>query len=306
MITDTLIPDSGYLTILAVNLAAAFMMIILVRSLSSLLSHVNAGRELAEKDNPAFGIALAGAVFAVTVMMSGVIYGPPSATVTEEIIAVFSYGFAGLALMAVTRLIFDRFLVPGVSVKKLILERNTAAAIADAGNVIASALIVRSAIIWSYGNEISPWIAVPAGYLLSQCVMSLLSFGASLKLKYGGKKHGAAASGASVIETALREDNLAVALRFAGMRVGAAFAVTGAAGMIAYAQGYALYVALLWFALSVVFVLLIGFLTWAADKVLLAGIDVDDETLRQRNIAVGALQCAITVSVGFLIAMLAH
>lgn len=305
---NLLTPDPGYLAVLAINLAAAFLIIVLVRNVSGILSGVKAVDELAEKDNPAFGIALAGAVFSVTVMMSGVVYGPVSESYTQEIIAVLGYGCSGLALMIITRLAFDRFLLPGVSVKKLILERNVAAAVADAGNVIASALIVRAVIMWSYGNHVSPWLAIPAGYILSQAVMSLLTIGATLKLKTSAKKRSEQSEGAhvSVIETALREDNIAVALRFAGMRIGAAFAVTGASGMISYAEGAALQTAVLWLILSPIFLALIFLLVKAADFVLLAGIDVNDETVRQRNIGVGALQCAIIVSVGMIVAALAH
>lgn len=303
---DTLAPDTGYMAILAINLAVAFLMIILVRTLSSVLSGVNAKQELAEKDNPAFGIALSGTVFAVTVMMTGVVYGAASETYMQEVMAVLGYGVAGLLLMTLTHIVFDRFLLPQVSVKQMILDGNCAAALADAGNVIASALIIRAVLIWSYGNDITPWIAVPAGYVLSQAVMSAISAAAVMKLKRALEKDASVTGNLSVIERALQEQNVAVALRFAGMRIGGAFAVTGASGMIFYSAGAALQTACLWVALSLVFLTLIWLLVKVTDFVLLAGIDVDDETINQHNVGVGALQCIIIVSIGMIVAALAH
>ena len=113
-----------------------------LRFFLGLISHVNTTRELAIRDNQAFGISLAGGVFSVAIVLAGAIYGEPVYTLIDSVIAVGVYGIMGIILMGVTRLIFDRIALPKVSIADEILKGNVAAAVLDAGNMIANAIII--------------------------------------------------------------------------------------------------------------------------------------------------------------------
>jgi uncharacterized membrane protein YjfL (UPF0719 family) len=285
--------DYGF--ILLADLSVAFVMVLALKGLAGLIAGVDPSRELAEKDNPAFGVSLAGSVVAVALMMTGVMEGEPAAGgVWEEAASVAAYGAAGIALMSAARFLFDAVSLQRISVKKLIGEGNLAAGIVDAGNVIASGIALRAVIVWTERYPVSPWLAIPAGYVLSQCVLAAVSF-YSLRCR---RREGC-------VQDMIASGNLAVAWNFAGLRVGAALAVTGASGAVHYSGASPLlHVAGAWLVLSFAAVALVLLLVRAADLVLLRGIDTAAETEGQRNVAVGAIQCALTVVMGLVIATL--
>lgn len=70
--------DSGLNGVILINLAIVIGLFTCIRLFSGTIAHINASNEILKKDNPAFGISLAGVTFAVGIMLSGAIYGHPS------------------------------------------------------------------------------------------------------------------------------------------------------------------------------------------------------------------------------------
>ena len=160
--------DHSYNKILLVNLAIVIAIFTSLRIFSGRLAHINSAKELFEKDNAAFGISLAGVTFAITIMLTGALYGDMDINMLNSGIAIAAYGIVGIILMAITRLIFDKIALPDISLRDEISKGNISVAIADVGNVIAAAIILRSIMIWIVNNTIDGLIALLTGYIVSQ------------------------------------------------------------------------------------------------------------------------------------------
>jgi uncharacterized membrane protein YjfL (UPF0719 family) len=200
----------------------------------------------------------------------------------------------GILLMGVTRLIFDRIALPKVSVSDEILKGNVAAAVLDAGNMIATAIIIYTVMIWVLENSIRGMLDIVSAFLVSQF---LLSIGMYLRVKVFRRKHGP-----QTLEEQFSAGNVALALRFSGRRIGIAFAIAAASHLIIY-EMYHSYILLVWWAvLSVVVMCVLTAVSWVAQKIILAGVDVDHEVVVEKNVAIAVVQGAVYVSLGMLLA----
>lgn len=288
--------DHSYNSILLFNIAIAIVLFASLRFFSGIISHINPSHELFKKDNTAFGISLAAVVFAVTIVLTGAIYGDPIYTLHDSIVAVGLYGLIGLVLMALTRVIFDKIALPHISIRDEIVKGNIAAATVDAGNVIATAIIIRTMMVWVEANTLDGIVAVLIGYVISQVLLTLTTF---LRVKKLQNKNGL-----DQLEQEFKNGNVALALRFAGRKIGTAFAITAASNILVF-ESYDINMLLgVWALVSVIMIAALAILSFVATKVILANVDVDHEVIKQKNVALGFVQLAIYVSLGMLLAEL--
>ncbi len=285
--------DHSYNKILLINLAMAIALFTSIRLFSGRLAHIDSSKELFTKDNPAFGISLASVLFAVTIMLTGVLYSEGDINMLNSAIATGAYGLAGIILMAVTRIIFDKIALPDISLRDEIRKGNIAVAIADAGNVIAAAIIIRSIMIWISDNSIEGIVALLAGYAISQGILTAATYirRKVFSFMYVGWS----------IQEELQKGNTALALSFAGRKIGTAFAISIAANIIAY-ELYTLKTLFFpWALVCVVMILVLKALAFVAERIILFGVDTKTELLEQRNIAVGAMRAVIYISMAILL-----
>lgn len=291
---DIIYWDHGYNEILLLNLAIMVGLFTSLRLFSGTISHINASDELVVKDNPAFGISMAGVVFAVTIVLLGAIYGKPAYNLADSAIAVGLYGVLGIILMAVTRIIFDKIALPRVSIKNEIIKGNISAGIVDAGNVIATAIAIRAVMMWVDVNSLEGIQAVIVGYLISQVILTGMAM-VHIKL-YAMRYHGRS------IQSCIQNGNTALALRFAGYRVGTAFAISAASSIMVYEITELHILLLAWAGVSIMMILVLTALDFVAMRIILARINVEEEIVKQKNIAIGAVQGAVYLALGMLLA----
>ena len=293
---DMIYWDHYYNAILLLNLLIVIGLFTSLRLFSGAIAHINASDELLIKDNPAFGISLAGATLAVTIMLSGTIYGSPENDALYSIMSVGIFGILGIVLMALTRLIFDKITLPGISLRDEIIAGNKAVAIADAGNVLAAALIIRALLIWVTVNSVEGIIALLGGYAVSQFILTSMTI---LRMKVFGM-----VNKGNCLQDELKKGNIALALRFAGRKIGTAFAIAMAAQIVVYEEYDIVPILLAWFLASIAIILIWKLLCFVAEGIILFRVDTNQEVLEQKNIAVGALQAVIYISLGLLISSL--
>lgn len=286
--------DYYSLLILLLNLLIAMVLLVGVKYISALISNVCATSELSEKDNAAFGISLAGTVLALTIMITGVMSGENSDSLAQEMILLASYGTLGIILMAVSRFVFDRISMPKFSVKDAVLKGNVTVGIIDAGNTVASAIIIRAVMVWIETDEIQGFIYLLVGYLLSQIVMVCAShYRKVLFRKYHDKS----------MDEYLEQGNVAIAWRFIGFKIGVALAITAASSLVPYAGNY-IQIIVTWISVAIIMMVLVAVLAVVIDKILLIRINTREEVDNQGNVAIGIIQFVCTVSVGIIIAVL--
>ncbi len=286
--------DHSYNTILALNLVIIIGLFTSLRLFSGTISHIDASDELLKKDNPAFGISLAGATFALAILLSGTIYGDMEQNLMESAISVGLYGIIGIILMAVTRVIFDKVALPKIILRDEIAKGNIAVAIADAANVIATSLIIRAVMVWIDKNSISAIGVFLAIFAISQIILTLMTVLNIQLFKRMNKGR--------YIQDELLKNNKALALSFAGKKIATALAITIASELVVY-EIYDIAPALVaWVAVSLIFIIILKILSYIAEKIILFGINTVHEIVEQKNIAIGALKAVIYISMGILLA----
>lgn len=270
-----------------------------LRLFSGAISHVDPSYELSQKDNGAFGVSLAGVVFGVTLVLSGVIPNSWTQTALDAGIAVAVYGILGIGLMVLTRLIFDRIALPRVSIRDEIVKGNIAAAVVDAGNVIAAALVIRAVMVWIPSDTLSfdSILGLLKLYVVSQVLLTLVAMvHVRLFTMHGVDDR--------TLQDEVHSGNTALALRLSGRRIGIAFAITAASNIMVY-EIYGVNALLVdWVLVSLAFIVGLTLLSWLATRIILFGMDVNDEVINQRNVALGAVQGTVYVALGILVTSL--
>ena len=227
-------------------------------------------------------------------MLSGVATGGLARGFGEEAALMVVFALVGLVLMWLTRLIFDRVSLPGVSVKEEIDRGNTAIAIVDAGNIVATAIMIRAVIISADDSITAGLIAVFIGYIASQIILTLTAF-------YRVRLFASRNSGAQFQE-AIRDGNIALALRFAGFQAAVAFAVTAASDLNLYdTLANPVLKGVAWGVVSLILSVALVILSAIAERFVLGGIDVSEEVDKQRNVGVGMVEVAVYISIGLLL-----
>ena len=283
------------LGMLILDFVIVFAVLLCARVLYGLVAGIDVTEEMAGKNNHAVGISLAGATAGIGIMLSGVVTGTFSSTLGTEALSMVVYAAVGLVLMWLTRLIFDKVSLPSFSVKDEIARGNNAVAIVDAGNMVATAVMVRAVMNWSEGALSSGLMAVAVGYVAIQIILTLTTV-YRVKLFRMRNREGAG------FQDVVRAGNMAVAMRFVGFQVGVALAVTAASGVAVFQAGSDPIVqGLTWGGVSVVMAVILAVLALVAERSVLAKINVTAEVDRQQNIGVALMEVGVYVAIGLIL-----
>ena len=279
-----------------INILIALVLLIAFRFLSGLVANVKTSEELAQKDNFAFGMSFAGGVIALAIMMTGAISGEANFDLGygHEVGLVFAYGFVGLLLIKLGRFIQDKLVLSGVAIMSEIKKGNLAIAFVDVANGLATALVLRAVMNWVDLDSWDGLIVVLLAFLPSQLLLALITF---YRLFVYRSRH----DGGS-LQSAWIDGNVALSIRYFGHLLGAGLAITAASGLVAFSVDAYLLPLLTWFLVGVVLAVSLSLLAIILRRVLLASIDVVQEVDREQNIAVAAIEAAIYLAVGLLLA----
>ena len=282
--------------IIALDLAVAVAAICVLRYGAGLLFGVDTKDELAEKDNFAFGIALAGGMAAVALILAGAGSGEASTTWAAELGTVVIYAVVGLALLKIGILINDAFIFHRFSIRQALADRNVAAGTVQAANLLALGVLIHGAIGWAEGVGWTALLSVAIVFLLSQVVLLGVT---RLRSAIYARRHDGAR-----LQLAIEGGNAALAIRYAGHLIGTALAASSASGMVTYLPGEPVEFAILyatWLAWAIVLAVVLSVLSIIAQRVVLMGIDMVEEVDNQQNIGVAAIEAAIFIGFGLVI-----
>lgn len=286
------------LGMLILDFAIVFAVLLCARILYGFIAGISATEEIAGRNNHAVGISLAGATAGLGIMLSGVVTGTFSSTFGAEALSMAVYAAVGLVMMWLTRLIFDKISLPTFSVKDEITQGNNAVAIVDAGNLVATAIMVRAVMNWAEGALVSGLTAVVVGYVASQIILTLTTL-YRVRLFSMRNREGAG------FHEVVRAGNMAVAMRFVGFQVGVALAVTAASGVAVFqAGGDPITQGLTWGGVSIVMAVVLAVLALIAERSVLAKIDVSEEVDRQQNVGVALMEVGVYVAIGLILTSL--
>ena len=282
--------------ILFIDLVIAVAMIAALRFLSGVVANVSSTEELATRDNFAYGIAMAGGILSLALMLTGAVSGQPGSTYLNEIISVLAYGILGLLLIKVGRWMQDKIVLRGIELQDQIRAGNLAAALVDAANTIATGLMLRAVMLWVETDALGGLLLVLTAFVSVQILLAIV---ASYRGWVYSRRHDR-----SSLQLALNDGQIALAIRFFGHVIGVALAVTAASGIVAYFTEDIALALLRWVGVALILTIFLSLIASLARKIVLLGVDVVEEVDNQNNVGVAAIEAAIAIAVGlFFVAL---
>lgn len=276
--------------LVATNLIVITGLLFLFKFKLGWLTGVSVHDELAEKDNPAFGIVIAFAFVSFFLIMSAAATGDDVISYGKELILMGAYGVSGMVMLFVSKVIFDKFAMSSFSLPEEIRKRNVAAAIVDGGNMFATALIVFTYMQWVKGTELNSILLVCYGWIMSQVLLSGLSF---LRAKLYKSTDG------STLESIIKDGNIAVAIRYTCYKIAFAFTPLIAASHYPYQEDYSWWYASAIFISSILLGVSIKVITGLSKRIILPSVDYADEINRQRNTGLATIEGFLVLGITF-------
>ena len=246
--------------------------------------------ELTEKDNPAFGAAIAGYLLGAAIALTAAFPRNPALDFTSLLSAVELLAVQGVLVALLMRAsvwmvahgVIYRF---GVS-REMIEDRNAGAGAVVAGGCIAAGLVLHGALS---GESASPWLALRDLLVFWTLGQAILLFSAWLFTRVAGYD----------VQKALEQNNVAAGFSLAGFLIAVGIlvdaALTGAADDLALEVVLTLGVA-------TVGLLLLFMTALIAARVFLPHAVMAKEIETDRNPAAGILSAVCFVSVALLLA----
>ena len=293
MLLDLINVDLDLALYYLVDFLIAIVILSAMRFLAGMVANVSATHELSSNDNKAFGVSLAGAMVAVSIMLMGVVSGDAGYSLGNEAVTVILFGIIGIVLMWLSRIVFDRVSFPGLSIQNQIMQGNMAAGIIDACNMIATAIIIKGAMTWVQGGAYMDIVAVAVSFIASQVIMALATL---YRVKVYGKRHKG-----GQLHTAIEQNNIALALRFSAYRIGIAIAVNASFTAVEYVPDAFIWVFMLWFAAAMTLFILLTLIAIVIRHSVLHRVNIGEEVGQQANISVGVIEGSIYIVVGLLL-----
>ncbi|WP_159821372.1 DUF350 domain-containing protein [Colwellia sp. 20A7] len=281
---------------LAIDITIAIALLGAMRFLLGLTSKVNTTEELAHKDNFAFGVSVAGSILALGIVLTGAITGENAPSYLMEIIGMLAYGTYGLVLIKVGRIVQDKIALQHLNKTELIKEQNLSIGIIDAAGAIATAIIIRSVLLWVDGLSIATFIAITSGFIVAQAVLVLVTRIREGKYAKNNQE--------DCLQEALSEGQLALAIRYSGQVISTALAVTAASHFLIYSPDTLIVNLLGWLVFGLIMTVLVSLLTSLAKRIVLWGINLVEEVDQQHNIGVASIEMATSISIALILTAL--
>ncbi len=290
--------DPYYYAVLVVDFVLLFAMLVLVRQVfGRAIGKGDTTTELAENDNHAFGISLGGATAALAIVFSGVASGDIATSLIYEGGFVLGYGILGIVMMMCTRWIFDKITFPNIDLKAMISEGKTSAGILDAGNMLATAVVIFGVFSWTSGDWLTSLGIVILMFLITQ---SFLVVASRYRVRLFAKRNEGRSFG-----DAITAGNSALSIRFAGFQIGVALALSMAGNLVVFTEGTGLGGSILaWIIVAFVLLIAIIILTVLMEKVVLHGVPVEREVDTEQNFGVATVEAGAYIGLGILLVSL--
>ena len=240
--------------------------------------------ELLEKDNLAMALTIAGYYLGLAIVLGGVVSGPGSGMLTENVIDIVIFGLVAIVLLNLSgwindKIIFSRF----DNQKEIIQDRNTGMGAIEGGNHVAVGLITAGALSGEGGllSGAVFWVLGQGGLIVAALLYNKMT---SFDLHHE-----------------IERDNTAVGVAFAGVLIGFGniIRLAGEGDFVSWTQSLSEFGSY-----GVVGLLLLPLVRIFADKVLLPGARLTDELVQDvPNVGAGAIEATMYLAASILIGL---
>ncbi|HJN45922.1 MAG: DUF350 domain-containing protein [Acidobacteria bacterium] len=240
--------------------------------------------ELVEKDNLAVALAVAGYYLGVVIVLGGVVSGPASFSVADDVIGLVIFGVLGIVLLNLSAWVNDTVVFSKFDNEREIVEdRNAGMGAVEGGNYVAVGLITAGAMSGEGG--LLPGLVFWIAGLIALVVAGLLY---DKITSYD-------------LHDQIEKDNTAVGVAFAGVLVGFGniIRLAGDGDFVSWNES-------LWVFgyYTVVGLILLPLIRLFADKVLLPGASLSAELVKDPpNLGAGIIEAATYFAASMLIGL---
>ena len=238
--------------------------------------------ELIENDNLAAALAVAGYYLGLVVVLVGVVSGPASFSLLDDVIGLVIFGLLGIVLLNLSALINDKVVFSKFAIEREIVEDRNAGVGALAGASYTAVGLITAGAMSGEGGLLSGlvfWVAGLAALIVAGMLYDRIT-------SYD-------------LHDEIEKGNIAVAAAVAGVLVGFGNVIrlAGEGDFVSWNEsltefGY----------YAVVGLILLPFIRLVADKVLLPGARLSDELLQERpNLGAGVIEGVSYLAASLLI-----
>ncbi len=272
--------------------AATYLLVILIimvigKRLHNQFSNYDLDHELTTTDNKAVALSTTGYLFAIGLILWGVITPNGETTVTGfwslvvDIIATFFWGLLGIGLLQVSRYFNDRYLLPNFcNHKEIIEDRNLGTGAVEGCTFIASGIIIKTVLSGSGSCFLTDLFGTFFYFAVGQ--LAFIIFGRLYQKISRFDLH-----------DEIEQDNAAAGVAFGLSMV--AVGILLADYIAAYNSIFGL---MFWIPLSFFF-LVTG--RYIADKMLLPGALLDEEISQDRNWGAALIEGAVAIVIALVV-----
>lgn len=274
---------------IAIDFSLVLVLLLVLRFIQSKVAAVDVKKEMSERDNFAYGIGMSGGLLALCIVMSGVIgrhIGEGYDTAAKGILL---FGFVGIILVRLGRFIHDKLVLNRIDTPDLLAQKNIAVALVDASSAVASAIILRSMILWVEGNNANAVIAIVSGFFVVLTMFILLTRIYEWRFARSNQNDS--------FQGVLKKGQLAVAIDHIGNVFGTAIVVTSAADILVYSPQAYVSNMTGWLIVSVALSLSLLVLVGISKHALLFGVNINKEIDMHQNVGVACV--GFVLNIGF-------
>ncbi|MDM7859614.1 DUF350 domain-containing protein [Alteromonas sp. ASW11-36] len=278
---------------LSIDIAITLLLLLVVRWVSGRVSDINVTEELGSRDNFAFGISVAGRMLSLLIVLGAVVGRHAGEGYEEAALGMVVFGLISIVLVKFGRFAHDKLVLHRVDTDAMIQDKNVSIALVDAASAIASAIILRSMLVWVEGTDLNAIVAVFSGFSVVLVVQLMITRLYEMRFASDNQNDS--------LQKILGKGQIALAIEHAGSLLGTALVVSSGASILSYDPHT--YVSNLTGWLFTSFSLALGlFITVnVAKRIVLAGIDWRQEVDQQHNIGVAAIQFILSVGVALIV-----
>jgi len=240
--------------------------------------------ELVEKDNLAVALAVSGYYLGLVIVLGGVVSGPASFSVVDDVIGLVIFGLLGIVLLNLSAWVNDTVIFSKFDNEREIVEdRNSGMGAVEGGNYVAVGLITAGAMSGEGGlvPGLVYWFAGLAALVVAGLLYDKIT-------SYD-------------LHDEIEKDNAAVGVAFAGVLIGFGniIRLAGDGDFVSWNESMAEFGYY-----TVVGLILLPLVRLFSDKVLLPGASLSDELVKTKpNLGAGVLEAVSYLAASMLIGL---
>jgi uncharacterized membrane protein YjfL (UPF0719 family) len=264
-------------------IAVSLVVIFVAKWTNDLASSYKLNEQLTEKDNKAIGLAFAGYLLGVSIILWSVLTTDSTSDfLWADIGSTLIWSLLGISLLLVARGINDRLLLPRFNnTKELVEDRNVGTGAVIACTHIGTALMIRAAMSGDEDVSIGMTYALTCGYfVIGQ--LAFAAFGWIYQKTIGFDVH-----------DEIEKDNAAAGVSFGLTLIAISILLSGYITRHDSIPGL-----LVWFIISVILLVACRIMV---DKLILTKASLDDEIAKDRNWGVALIEGASVIGLALII-----